>query len=154
MTDARDARRQLSRDKRLQGNHDLATNQNRVLAPVRTCTVTTYAVNDDVHTIRAHINRTLWRVNFTGGFSCTDVKRERVVWSAESSPKIIVAHHPRTKPALFGRLYNKHERSVPLINSRNHLASRSNKARNVHIMPTGMHHRYRIPGGWVYLAYL
>ncbi len=73
-----------------------------------------------------------------------DVKSERVIRLAKALPNLVIAHCAGAQYTLLGRLDDQHQGSGPFVLVRRHVPRRTNQARNVHIVPTGMHDEHFI----------
>ena len=79
------------------------------------------------------------------------MESQREIGLSESLPDIVVAHRPRAKHALLGRLHDEHQRALPFILARNHLPRCSDEARDVHVVSASVHYEHRITGDRILL---
>ena len=87
----RRVRRQLARYERLQGDDNLRTDKNRVLAGMRGGAVGADAMHDDVDRIGARVRRAFRSVDLARRRAGPYVKRQRVIGRAEAFPDAVIA---------------------------------------------------------------
>jgi hypothetical protein len=66
-------------------------------------------------------------------------------------PNLVIAHRAGAQHTLLGGLDQQHQCPGPFVFVRRHVPRRTNQARNVHIVPTGVHDEYFVARDRIYL---
>ncbi len=142
---ARPAWRKFARNERLQCEDDLATDHDGILSGIRVGPMGADAMNDNVDSVRA-CERAVIDVDLARDIQRIDVKCERIIRLTESLPDLVLTHHPCAQTAFFGRLHEEHQGAAPVVPARRHLPGRADQARDMHVVPAGVHGKDFVPG--------